>query len=57
MYIIWFMKQPHKALWNIGEKTLIPFNNMSVLISRQKMLNIQFGKEGKLGILNIKCRQ
>ena len=51
------MKQPHKALWNIGEKTLIPFNNMSVLISRQKMLNIQFGKEGKLSILNNKCRQ
>ena len=50
------MKQPHKALWNIGEKTLIPFN-MSVLISWQKMLNIQFGKEGKLGILNNKCRQ
>ena len=30
---------------------------MVVLINRQKILIIQFGKEGKLGILNIKCRQ
>ena len=36
------MKQPHKALWNIGEKTLIPFNNMSVLINLVKKANSAF---------------